>query len=151
MAAINTVTLIGRVVRDIEIKTTNSGKSVASFALAVDGYGKDADASFIDCVAWNKAAELLAEYAPKGKQIGITGRLQTRIWEKDDIKRKATEVIIDQFQFLSAKGSGNNAAPATERYAEADAKAANTTTNQAAKTTEDIDLDAPIDLSEIPF
>lgn len=151
MAAINTVTLIGRVVRDIEIKTTNSGKSVASFALAVDGYGKDADASFIDCVAWNKAAELLAEYAPKGKQIGITGRLQTRIWEKDDIKRKATEVIIDQFQFLSdAKGS-NNTAPATERYAEDDAKAANTTTNQAAKATEDIDLDAPIDLSEIPF
>lgn len=51
MAAINTVTLIGRVVRDIEVNSTNSGKSVASFALAVDGYGKDADASFIDCVA----------------------------------------------------------------------------------------------------
>lgn len=152
MAAINNVTLIGRVVRDIEVKTTNSGKSFASFALAVDGYGKDADASFIDCVAWNKAAELLAEYAPKGKQIDITGRLQTRIWEKDDIKRKATEVIIDQFQFLSdAKGSGNNTAPATERYAEDDAKAANATTNQAAKPVEDIDLDTPIDLSEIPF
>lgn len=152
MAAINNVTLIGRVVRDIEVKTTNSGKSFASFALAVDGYGKDADASFIDCVAWNKAAELLAEYAPKGKQIGITGRLQTRMWEKDDIKRKATEVIIDQFQFLSdAKGSGNNTAPATERYAEDDAKAASTTTNQTAKATEDIELDAPIDLSEIPF
>ena len=152
MAAINNVTLIGRVVRDIEVRTTNSGKSVASFALAVDGYGKDADASFIDCVAWNKAAELLAEYAPKGKQIGITGRLQTRIWEKDDIKRKATEVIIDQFQLLSdAKGSGSNAAPATERYAEDDAKSTNTTTNQTAKATEDIDLDTPIDLSEIPF
>lgn len=151
MAAINTVTLIGRVVRDIEVKSTNSGKSVASFALAVDGYGKDADASFIDCVAWNKAAELLAEYAPKGKQIGITGRLQTRMWEKDDIKRKATEVIIDQFQLLSdAKGSSNTA-PATERYAEEDTKSANTTTKQAAKTTEDIELDAPIDLSEIPF
>ena len=151
MAAINNVTLIGRVVRDIEVKTTNSGKSVASFALAVDGYGKDADASFIDCVAWNKAAELLAEYAPKGKQIGITGRLQTRMWEKDDIKRKATEVIIDQFQLLSDAKNSNNAAPATERYAEDNAKAANTTTNQAAKATEDIDLDAPIDLSEIPF
>lgn len=152
MAAINNVTLIGRVVRDIEVKTTNSGKSVALFALAVDGYGKDADTSFIDCVAWNKAAELLSEYAPKGKQIGITGRLQTRIWEKDDIKRKATEVIIDQFQFLSdAKGSGSNAAPATERYAEDDAKSTNTTTNQTAKATEDIDLDTPIDLSEIPF
>ena len=151
MAAINTVTLIGRVVRDIEVKSTNSGKSFASFALAVDGYGKDADASFIDCVAWNKAAELLAEYAPKGKQIGITGRLQTRIWEKDDIKRKATEVIIDQFQLLSDAKGGGNATPATERYAEDDAKATKATTNQAAKTTEDIDLGTPIDLSEIPF
>ena len=154
MAAINNVTLIGRVVRDIEIKTTNSGKSVASFALAFDVYVKDADASFIDCVDWNKAAELLAEYAPKGKQIGITGRLQTRIWEKDDIKRKATEVIIDQFQLLSdAKGSGNNAAPATERYAEEDAKkATSSNNNQSAKTVaDDIDLSEPIDLSEIPF
>lgn len=50
MAAINTVTLIGRVVRDIEVNSTNSGKSVASFALAVDGYGKDADA--ILSIAW---------------------------------------------------------------------------------------------------
>ena len=50
-----------------------------------------------------------------------------------------------------AKGSGNNAAPATERYAEEDTKSANTTTKQAAKATEDVDLDAPIDLSEIPF
>ena len=150
MAAINNVTLIGRVVRDIEVKSTNSGKSVASFALAVDGYSKDADASFIDCVAWNKAAELLAEYAPKGKQIGITGRLQTRIWEKDDVKRKATEVIIDQFQLLSDAKGGGNAAPATERYAEDDAKAANTTTSQT-KASEDIDLGEPVDLSEIPF
>ncbi len=54
-------------------------------------------------MAWNKNAELLAEYAPKSKKakIGITGRLQTRIWEKDDIKRKATEVIIDPVQLLS--------------------------------------------------
>ena len=146
MAAINNVTLTGRVVRDIEIKTTNSGKSVASFALAVDGYGKDADASFIDCVAWNKAAELLAEYAPKGKQIGITGRLQTRIWEKDDIKRKATEVIIDQFQLLSdAKGS-NNTAPAMERYAEDDSE----TKTSAVPLDKNISLE-PVDLNEIPF
>ena len=144
MAAINNVTLIGRVVRDIEIKTTNSGKSVASSALAVDGYGKDADASFIDCVAWNKAAELLAEYAPKGKQIGITGRLQTRMWERDDIKRKATEVIIDQSQFLS-DGKGSNTAPAMERYAEDDK-----TKTDIMPLDKNISLE-PVDLNEIPF
>ena len=145
MAAINNVTLIGRVVRDIEVNSTNSGKSVASFALAVDGYGKDADASFIDCVAWNKAAELLAEYAPKGKQIGITGRLQTRIWEKDDIKRKATEVIIDQFQLLSDAKSGNNAALATEQYAEDDK-----TKTDIMPLDKNISLE-PVNLDEIPL
>ena len=144
MASINNVTLVGRVVRDIEVKTTNSGKEVASFALAVDGYGKDAPANFIDCVAWGKAAEILGQYATKGKQIGITGRIQTRPWEdKDGNKRKATEVVIDQFQLLGSKGDGSSAAPATERYEQEDQKSQDVVI-------EDVD-DKPIDLSEIPF
>lgn len=146
MASINNVTLVGRVVRDIEVKTTNSGKEVASFALAVDGYGKDAPANFIDCVAWGKAAEILGQYATKGKQIGITGRIQTRNWEKDDIKRKATEVVIDQFQLLGSKGDGSAAAPASERYEAEDTKALNESVDPA-----DYPEDKPIDLSEIPF
>lgn len=147
MAAINNTTLVGRVVRDLEVRTTESGKSVASFALAVDGFGKDAPANFIDCVAWNKAAEILAEYATKGKQIAITGRLQTRTWEKDDVKRKATEVIVDQFQLLGSKGDGSSAAPASERYEQDDSKPAKKSDDVVI---EDID-DKPIDLSEIPF
>jgi len=143
MAAINNVTLVGRVVRDLEVKTTNSGKEVSSFALAVDGFGKDAPANFIDYVAWGKAAEILGQYATKGKQIGITGRIQTRNWEKDDVKRKATEVVIDQFQLLGSKGDGSSAAPASERYGQEDQK-------QKDVVIEDID-DRPIDLSEIPF
>lgn len=146
MAAINSVTLIGRVVRDLEIRTTESGKMVSSFALAVDGYNKDAHASFIDCVAWGKAAEILQQYAPKGKQIGITGRLQTRTWERDDIKRKATEVIIDQFQLLGSKGDSGSAAPASEHEQD---DVVNTTA--PATKTSDINIDEPIDLSEIPF
>jgi len=144
MASINNVTLVGRVVRDLEVKTTNNGKSVSSFALAVDGFGKDAPANFIDCVAWGKAAEILGQYATKGKQIAITGRIQTRMWEKDDVKRKATEVIIDQFQLLGSKGDGSGAAPASERYEDE-----NKNKNQDASI-DGID-DRPIDLSEIPF
>lgn len=145
MASINSVTLVGRVVRDLEVKTTNSGKSVASFALAVDGYGKDAPANFIDCVAWNKAAEILGEYATKGKQIGITGRIQTRPWEdKEGNKRKATEIVIDQFQLLGGKSDSDGAgAPATERYEQE-------STGSKEVVIDDID-DRPIDLSEIPF
>lgn len=120
---INSVTLIGRVTQDIEVRKTNTNKSVASFTLAVGD--KNSEPSFINMTAWNKTAELLAQYAPKGKQIGVTGRLQTRIWEKDGDKRKATEVIVEQVQFLS------------------DGK------TQAAKPSED--LSTPVDLSEIPF
>lgn len=147
MASINNVTIVGRVVRDLEVKTTNSGKEVASFALAVDGYGKDAPANFIDCVAWGKAAEILGKYATKGKQIGITGRIQTRPWEdKEGNKRKATEVVIDQFQLLGSKGdNGGAGAPASERYEQEDAAAKPQDT-----VIDDID-DRPIDLSEIPF
>lgn len=120
---INSVTLIGRVTQDIEVRKTNTNKSVASFTLAVGD--KNSESSFINMTAWNKTAELLAQYAPKGKQIGVTGRLQTRMWEKDGDKRKATEVIVEQVQFLS------------------DGKA------QTVKSSED--LGAPVDLSEIPF
>lgn len=120
---INSVTLIGRVTQDIEVRKTNTNKSVASFTLAVGD--KNSESSFINMTAWNKTAELLAQYAPKGKQIGVTGRLQTRIWEKDGDKRKATEVIVERVQFLS------------------DGKA------QAAKSSED--LGTPVNLNEIPF
>lgn len=151
MASINSVTLVGRVVRDLEVKSTTSGKSVSSFALAVDGYGKDAPANFIDVVAWNKAAEILAQYATKGKQIGITGRIQTRVWEdKEGNKRKATEVIVDQFQLLGNKGDGGNAAPASERDGLLEDGSDQAAPKDNAPT--DIeDLDKPIDLSEIPF
>lgn len=120
---INSVTLIGRVTQDIEVRKTNTNKSVASFTLAVGD--KNSESSFINMTAWNKTAELLAQYAPKGKQIGVTGRLQTRMWEKDGEKRKATEVIVEQVQFLS------------------DGKA------QVAKSSED--LGTPVNLNEIPF
>ena len=144
MAAINNVTLVGRVVRDLEVRSTNTGKSVSSFALAVDGFGKDAPANFIDCVAWNKAAEILAEFATKGKEIAITGRIQTRPWEdKEGNKRKATEVVVDQFKLLGNK-KGDAGAPASERYEQEGSESKDVAPD-------DIDVEEPIDLSEIPF
>lgn len=91
-------------------------------------------------MAWGKAAEILSQYATKGKQIGITGRIQTRPWEdKEGNKRKATEVVVDQFQLLGSKGEGqSNIPPATEQYEQKDNAPA------------DVD-EEPIDLSEIPF
>ncbi len=96
----------------IEVNSTTVAKSCSPIRTsAVDGYGKDADASFIDCVAWNKAAELLAEYAPKGKQLHNPADCNENLREKDDIKRKVYSGVIDQFQLLSEQG-GSNTAPA---------------------------------------
>lgn len=142
MAAINNVTLTGRMVRDIEPKTTESGKKVATFAIAVDGYKED-DVNFITCVAWEKTVEIIEKYAPKGKQVAIVGRLQVRSYEdKEGKKRSSTEVVVTQLQLLGSKadGGGRESAPtpSDQDYNGPDHAPA------------DID-DKPIDLSEIPF
>lgn len=141
MAAINNVTLTGRMVRSIEPKTTDSGKKVATFAIAVDGYKED-EVHFITCVAWEKTVEILEKYAPKGKQVGIVGRLQVRNYEdKEGKKRSSTEVVVTQLQLLGSKADSENAAPAGEH----------TERQPGAVAPDDEDFNKPIDLSEIPF
>jgi len=97
----NRVCLIGRTTADIEVKQTNSGKAVCTFNLAVRRGKEDTD--FIDCVAWETAAQLLSRYVSKGEKVGITGRLQVRQWEKDGKKYKAVEVIVDDIDLIAEK------------------------------------------------
>mgnify|MGYP001332612990 CR=1 FL=1 len=98
----NSITIVGRTTADIELKTTTSGKQVANFTLANSGMNDNTN--FIDVVAWGKAAEILAQYSTKGKQLAITGRLTTRQYEdKDGKKRKQTEVVVNDFQLLGGK------------------------------------------------
>ena len=104
----NKVILIGRVTKDIERKITNSGKSVASFTLAVNRDFKNADgkydADFINCVAYGQQAETISKYVNKGDKFGITGKLNTRTYDKQDgSKAYVTEVIVDGFEFLESK------------------------------------------------
>lgn len=103
MQDINVVTLIGRSTKDIEIRKTQSGKSVVQFTLAVNRRGKDAGADFINCVAWEKAADVLAQYGHKGDRIGIVGRIATRSYDDKNTGKKVfvTEIMVDQFEFLS--------------------------------------------------
>ena len=102
----NFVILSGRFTKDPEIRYTNSKKAVASFSLAVDD-GKDKDgnkkAVFIDCVAWEKTAELLDQYFSKGDGITVTGKIQKRQYEKDGNKRYITEVLVSGVEFPLAK------------------------------------------------
>lgn len=111
----NNVILIGRLVADPELKTTQSGIEVTSFRIAVDRpYSKDGEkkADFIDIVAWRKTAAFICQYFTKGKPIVISGSLQTRSYEtKDGSKRSVTEVLADNVEFVpSTKNNGNTGA-----------------------------------------
>jgi single-strand DNA-binding protein len=99
---------IGRLVKDPEVKTTQSQISVCSFTLAVDRKFKNADgerqADFLNCVAWRQQAELLGKYFQKGSRIGIIGNLQSRSYDDANGKKVyVTEVIVDEIEFVESK------------------------------------------------
>ena len=110
---INRVVLVGRLTRDPELRKTASGASVVSFTVACDRRFKSQgqpDADFISCVAWNKVADLMAQYLHKGSLVGVEGRIQTRNYDDANGRRVyVTEVVADSVQFLEPKGAGNNA------------------------------------------
>lgn len=106
----NTVVIMGRFVSNPELRYTQSNTAVTSFTLAVNrpkSKDKEQAADFIDCVAWRNTAEFLPKYFGKGDMIGITGHLQTRLWEdKNGNKRKTTEVLVDRCDFCGSRNSG---------------------------------------------
>ena len=103
----NRVILVGRFARDPELRTTNTGKSVATFSLAVDRRFKQEGqptADFFNIVAWGKQAETICQYLGKGRQIALTGRLQSRSYDaQDGTKKYVTEVILEEFDFIGSK------------------------------------------------
>lgn len=102
----NSCNFCGRLTKDPELKTTQSGKKYTRFCLAVDGI-KDKDgnktADFVDCIAWNKSAEIIAQYARKGSKLGVSGRLHTTTYEKDGEKRKSVDIVVNEFELLDSK------------------------------------------------
>lgn len=109
--SINNVVLVGRVVRDPELKYTAQNVASVSFTLAVNRPFKNSqgqrEADFINVVIWRKQAELFAQYVKKGSQIGVVGRISTRNYEKQDGTRVyVTEVIADSFQMLDTRQQG---------------------------------------------
>lgn len=104
----NKAILIGRLTKDVEIRTNENGTNIASFTLAVTrnftNKNGEREADFINCIAFNKNGENIAKYTKKGSQLAVNGRIQTRSYEaKDGSKRNATEIIVDEFTFLDKK------------------------------------------------
>lgn len=100
----NTVSLIGRWVRDHEMRHSPQGKAVLNNTLAVPRRFDKDNSDFIRIVAFGKSAELAAEYTGKGSRVGIVGRIQTGSYQKDDgTKVYTTDVIADQVIFLDSR------------------------------------------------
>lgn len=105
---INRAVLTGRLTRDPELKTTQSGQFVSAFTLAVNRQYTDANgnrgADFINCVIWRKSAENFCKFTSKGSLVGIDGRIQTRSYDNKDGQRVyVTEVVVDSFALLESK------------------------------------------------
>lgn len=144
----NKVILMGNLTRDVEMRTTTGGQNVANFSLAVtrswkgqDGQMQD-QTSFINCVAWGKPGEIIAQYVQKGAPLLVSGRLDQRSYQdKEGNNRQAVEVVVEDFNFVGGGRGDDAGAPARS-------SSSNSKSNDVV--IEDID-DKPIDLSEIPF
>lgn len=108
---LNKVQIIGNITKDIEKKVLPNGTSVVNFGVATNRNYKDKDGNkkeeveFHDVVAFGKQADTIAQYMKKGNQIYVEGRLQTRSWEQDGVKKYRTEVILETFQFGAKRES----------------------------------------------
>ncbi len=114
MPSFNSVTLLGNLTRDPELKTLASGGAVANFGLAVnrrwktDGETKE-ETTFVDCEAWGRTAELIGQYLTKGSACLVQGRLKYDTWEdKDGSRRNRLKVVAEQVQFIDRKGGGSD-------------------------------------------
>lgn len=102
--ALNHNVIMGRLVRDPELRRINTGKAVVSFTVACDKPGKDNGADFIPCVAWEKTGEFINQYFLKGSPIAVEGRLTSRQYEtKEGKKQTVLEVVVSQAHFCGKK------------------------------------------------
>jgi len=139
--------IVGNMTRDPELRSTPSGAQVCSFSVAVNRNYKDSSGanqesvSFIDCTAWGRAGEIIAQYAKKGSGILISGRLEQRSWEdKEGQKRSRVEIVVEDFNFVGGNGDGG-----------ASGGSRGGASSAATDVAPDDISDEPIDLSEIPF
>ena len=115
MASYNRVVLVGNMTRDVELRTIQSGKSVAEIGLAVNerrpdpnGSGWIEEANFFDVTVWGRNAEVLRDYTRKGSSILVEGRLKQDTWEQDGQKRSKVKVVADRVLLLGSRGGGGD-------------------------------------------
>ena len=149
--------IAGNVTRDPELRTTQNGASVCSFSVAVNRVYRDSSGaqqesvSFIDCSAWGKLGEMIAQYAKKGAGVLLAGRIDQRSWDDKSTgqKRSRVEIVVDDFNFITPAGDrgGNGGGNRGEFDGESFGGEANVAEGEDASGGDN----SGIDLSEIPF
>lgn len=104
---LNQIVIVGRLVKDPELRKTDTGKNVTNITLAVPRNYKNQngeyETDFIDCTLWTGIAENTTTYCKKGDLLGVKGRVQTRVYEQEESKKYITEVIAEKVTFLTSK------------------------------------------------
>ncbi|MBQ3445523.1 single-stranded DNA-binding protein [Candidatus Saccharibacteria bacterium] len=144
--------ITGNLTRDPELRSTTGGTSVCSFSVAVnrvyrgaDGENKE-EVSFIDCSAWGKLGEMIAQYGKKGSGVLVSGRLSQRSWEDKNGggKRSRTEIVVEDFNFVGGNGGNGGNSSSSSSYS------APASSSDVASDVPD-DIPDEIDLSDVPF
>ena len=150
---INNVVLVGRLTKDVEIRKTQSGLSVASFTIACDRRlsqeqrnNNEQSADFISCVAWRGSADFLGRYAHKGDTVGVEGRIQTRTYDRDGQKVYVTEIVANSVSTLHSTQPRQAQAQTQPQQ-----QTQNATTTQANDPMEDYLNGYEINSDELPF
>lgn len=107
----NKIILIGNVVRDPELTETAQGKKLCKFTIAVDRAFDKEKTDFFSCSAWEQKAEVIAKYVRKGNKLCIVGRLEINETEKDGVKTRHHNIIVEEFEFLTPKSETDRTSP----------------------------------------
>lgn len=148
--------LAGNVTRDPEMRATPSGAQACNFTVAVNRVFRSGDGnqqeqtSFIDCVAWGRMGETIAQYVKKGSGIIVSGRIEQRSWEDKTTgqRRSRTEIIVDDFSFVGGDNGGARSSGARAKKVD-DAPVEDAGVDEIAP--DDMPEDDPINLDDIPF
>ena len=150
----NKVVLIGNLVRDPEVRATQSGISVCNFTVAVNRRFKkengEQETDFLNVIAWRQLAELCGKYLAKGRKVAVTGSIQTRTYEaKDGSKRTAWDIVADEVEFLTTQNQQSSTQSAPGAYTTAASKDSGTA--YAPQPHNDFGGYTQVDDEELPF
>lgn len=144
MEDINNLTIIGNLVKDAELKYTNSGTAITGLTIAVNRSVKKGDqwteeASFFDVSLWGKRGESLNQYLNKGTKIAVSGSLKQDRWESDGQKRSRVVIMADNIQLLGSKSTNQNVSSGNNSYSQSNNQGNNSYSSTNGQANNDFD------------